>query len=255
MQPASRALTLFALAILASGLPLPNASAAPTPVPEGVVIAFAAGDALSWAVPTEEYVLIVAAGEAGASLDVRDMGSGFAHPVEEVEPNGGFGNAIRFQEGQPRTLRIVEGTGRALLARLDMQRGLPMNGPPHLVTASADLGAGECRAYLYDTARMWEDALVDAAGEGVAFTLYGFDLAARKAGSGALSERLDPDVTLSVVVQACSHGADASRPFLVQGIYPAPGAMERDVTWRLPSVQLPLLTLGIGLALLLLRFR
>lgn len=246
-----RTIWMTALAALSASA-LANVAAAERH-PEGVVREFAAGDDIEWLPPREEYFLVIAAGEEGAKIDVRGLGTSYVEETTQMQPGKVEGSLVKFNGTDPRAIRILEGSGRVVLARVDLQRGLPIGAPPSRMEASARLAAGDCRAYYFDTTFMREPFILSGHGNGALFAMYSSDLLLEEEARSDLNATRDSLHVSSVVMTACAPPEDAASVSILM-LHPAPASVEQDRR-IVPGAEASALVLGAAAALAFRRLR
>lgn len=246
-------------------LVVPVASAAP----EGVVVPLAQGDEVSWEGEGERW-LVFRAGPDGARatgsprplstpVPAAPEGGGEVAEPGAMMPHGGFGTRVDLTEGAS-VLRVEEGSGRALLGRVDLLSGAG-NGTVGVLEARALVAPGECAAWPFGFSVFGSlrggavpsgDARLEMGGPGLRLALVDDDLETTLAEADdvlslPLPEKgFDPRFVL--VPQACAPmDAEAPREVVVRVTRWAPPEQE---ALRATPAPLPLAAALVAAALL-----
>lgn len=211
---------------------------------EGVAIQLAEGQTTAWSLEPDEYSFILVTGDEAARLDVRRFSPRFNEEVVTVEPARVINGALEVAQGERKEIVLQEGNASILMGRMDLQRNLPVSGPPNFLSTNATLAAGECRAYPFTMTGMRGKALIEGEGA-VRFSILRSDLEPVHAQQGRLEYLADADKESTMVVQACAP-LEAASPAQVglRLIYPAPASAsdartdDRQVPGALPALAL-----------------
>ena len=176
---------------------------------EGRLYAFESGDHLEWNINRTMY-LVLAVDEDGATVRIdgdwypRDNPYRFQGRQSQT-------TAVRIERTTTVDIDVLEGGGRALLARTDLAADFNFTRPRNL-SVGGDLALDECVAYKYYFGRQQNDTRVVAEGVGVMWTVFDERLHATGQGEGGLDHRAsDRSRPGDFVVQGCAMSATPYR--------------------------------------------
>ncbi len=212
------------------GAPLVDAQP-PAIHPEGTMVFFERGQTVGWQPERGEYFVSVRAGDDGARIDITGLGTGDPKNIQTFQPNeDGTGWGIDFGDSETRSLEVLDGSGRTLLARLDLAE-IPLNErPPARRVVESDVGLNKCKAYLVDSYRITGFFAINATGTDFSFRTFDARLDEIAAGGERMHVVLDSQEyeNNQVTVQACRSFARSPDGFMIEMSYPAedPGTVD-----------------------------
>lgn len=181
---------------------------------------FTAGERLEWNVEPGWYWLQSASNPEGAEVTIEAPGPG---SFKSIPGPGSSGSPIQVNETGIVVVSVGQGSGRGMLARMDLTNDPPSPEATRVRNASVMLPPGECRSFLVGVWGINGDTLFTATAEGAAVSALDDGLRARAQASDTLAVRVNPDEVRRLFLQACAP-ADAAAPVLFDIVaeYPAP---------------------------------